>query len=129
MEPVLGVMSPTKNPVHPAGRIGANNKPGFRQVGPRQPHSSEGRRKRRLRDDDSLCPRTKQKYGKDRHGNQRYNCSLCGKTFAESQAKPLGNMYIPVADAKLALRLLVEGMSIRAHGANHRTRPQHDSAS
>lgn len=55
-----------------------------------------------------------QKHGRDRHGVQRYKCCDCGKRFSEPQAKPLGPMRVPVADAKLALRLLVEGMSIRA---------------
>lgn len=54
------------------------------------------------------------KHGKDRKGHQRYRCVLCGKTWADAPAKPLGNMYVDVESAKLALRLLVEGMSIRA---------------
>ncbi len=54
------------------------------------------------------------KHGKDRHGNQRFRCKLCGATWVEEQHKPLGNMRVSVADAKLALRLLTEGMSIRA---------------
>lgn len=53
------------------------------------------------------------KHGKDRYGNPRFRCKLCGKTWIEEKPKPLGSMTIPVADAKLALRLLVEGMSIR----------------
>ena len=56
----------------------------------------------------------KLKWGKDRHGNQRYKCALCGKRFVDEQPKPLGDMRIPVETAKLALRLLTEGMSIRA---------------
>ena len=55
------------------------------------------------------------KHGRDRHGNQRFRCLMCGKTWVDVQpVKPLGSMYVPVADAKLALRLLTEGMSIRA---------------
>ncbi len=55
--------------------------------------------------------------GVDRHGNQRFRCKLCGKTWVEVKpVKPLGDMRIPVADAKLALRLLVEGNSVRATG-------------
>ncbi len=57
---------------------------------------------------------TFQKYGKDRKGNQRFKCSLCGKRWTEEHAKPLGEMRVPVETAKLALRLLTEGMSIRA---------------
>jgi transposase-like protein/IS1 family transposase len=56
----------------------------------------------------------KQKNGKDRHGVQRYKCVLCGKRFTEEQPKPLGRMQVDVPTAKLALRLLTEGMSIRA---------------
>jgi len=55
----------------------------------------------------------KEKHGKDRHGNQRYRCLLCRKTWTDRPAKPLGEMRIDVAKAKLALRMLVEGMSIR----------------
>ena len=56
----------------------------------------------------------KQKFGKDRDGNQRYKCCLCGKRFTEERPKPLGNMSTSVSDAKLALRLLTEGMGVRA---------------
>jgi transposase-like protein/IS1 family transposase len=56
----------------------------------------------------------RRKHGKDRYGNQRYRCSACGKTWIEATRKPLGEMRTSVEDAKLALRLLVEGMSVRA---------------
>jgi transposase-like protein len=56
----------------------------------------------------------KQKHGKDEHGNQRYKCKVCGKRFSEPKDKPLGAMQIPVDDAKLALRMLVEGSSLRS---------------
>lgn len=56
----------------------------------------------------------RKKDGKDRHGKQRYKCLACGKRFSEAKEKPLGAMTVPVDDAKLALRLLVEGMSVRA---------------
>src|SRR3569623_3064898 len=56
----------------------------------------------------------RKKNGKDPHGNQRYKCLSCGKRFVEKQPNPLGRMQIDIADAKLALRLLVEGMSVRA---------------
>lgn len=57
-----------------------------------------------------------QKYGKTRKGEQRYRCNLCGHVWFDAQAKPLGDMRIEVADAKLALRLLVEGNSVRGTG-------------
>ncbi|MGE0538317.1 MAG: hypothetical protein AB7O68_25365 [Pirellulales bacterium] len=53
-------------------------------------------------------------FGRDRYGNQRFRCLLCGKTWTVREPKPLGTMRVPVADAKMALRLLTEGMSIRA---------------
>lgn len=54
------------------------------------------------------------KHGRDRYGNQRWRCLLCGKTWIEKQPRPLGAMRIDLDKAKLALRLLTEGMSIRA---------------
>jgi transposase-like protein/IS1 family transposase len=56
---------------------------------------------------------TTKRFGKDRKGNQRVRCLLCGKTWTVQGPKPLGAMQVPVADAKLVLRLLTEGMSIR----------------
>ena len=37
----------------------------------------------------------KQKYGKDRHGNQRYRCKVCGKTLAEPKAEAAGQHEDP----------------------------------
>ncbi|MCA9248707.1 MAG: IS1 family transposase [Planctomycetales bacterium] len=56
----------------------------------------------------------KKKCGKDRYGNQRYKCKLCGKKWSDRPANPLGNMTTKPEDAKLALCLLVEGNSIRS---------------
>lgn len=58
----------------------------------------------------------RKKHGTDRHGNTRYRCKLCSKTWVDVKppASPLGEMRVPVEKAKLALRLLVEGNSIRA---------------
>jgi transposase-like protein/IS1 family transposase len=62
-----------------------------------------------------VCAHTeRQKHGKDRHGNQRYKCVLCGKRFSEEKHNPLGDMRVDLDKAKLALRMLTEGMSIRA---------------
>ncbi len=55
------------------------------------------------------------RFGKDRKGNQRYRCLLCGCTWTTPRPQgPLGPMRIPVKMAKLALRLLLEGNSIRS---------------
>lgn len=56
----------------------------------------------------------RKKDGKDRYGNQRYKCLLCGKRFSAPKAKPLGVMRVPVETAKLVLRLLAEGGSLRS---------------
>ena len=53
--------------------------------------------------------------GHDRKGNQRFRCLDCGQTWTEKQPQgPLGPMRLPVKMAKLALRLLLEGNSIRS---------------
>src|SRR5579871_3055883 len=60
------------------------------------------------------CKTAAQRYGKDRNGNQRYRCMACKKTFIVTDAKPLGTMRIDQRDAVFALRLLLEGTSVRA---------------
>jgi len=58
---------------------------------------------------------TTKRFGFDRNRSPRVRCRLCGKTWTErQQPKLLGEMRVPVETAKLALRLLVEGMSVRA---------------
>jgi transposase-like protein/IS1 family transposase len=61
-----------------------------------------------------ICQTESRKFGKDRYGNQRFQCIPCGKTFAEREARPLGTMRIGVDKALHVLQLLLEGMSIRA---------------
>jgi transposase-like protein/IS1 family transposase len=55
-----------------------------------------------------------QKYGKTRKGEQRHRCNLCGHVWFDAQPNPLGEMRVPIETAKLALRMLTEGMSIRS---------------
>jgi IS1 family transposase/transposase-like protein len=63
----------------------------------------------------STCQHDKtQKYGKDRKGNTRRRCTVCGATFTETGVRPLGSMRIDLKDACRALAMLLEGMSIRA---------------
>ena len=52
--------------------------------------------------------------GKDRKGQQRWKCKDCGVCFTIYHPKPLGSMQVNVDKAKLALRLLLEGSSIRS---------------
>lgn len=54
------------------------------------------------------------RYGKDRYGNQRHRCNNCGKTWIESQPKPLDNLRMPHDRAVMVLRTLLEGVSVRA---------------
>lgn len=60
------------------------------------------------------CESHSKKHGKDRNGNQRFRCKECGKTWIEDRVKPIGNMRIDPARAELALKMLLEGMAIRA---------------
>ena len=53
------------------------------------------------------------KHGRDRHGNQRFRCKKCGKTWVRDR-RPLGNMRIPLDRAVMCLRMLLEGNSIRS---------------
>lgn len=64
-----------------------------------------------------LCPTCQneaRKFGKDRDGNQRYQCRTCRKTFADRAARPLGEMRLPLDKAIVCLHHLVEGVSVRA---------------
>jgi transposase-like protein/IS1 family transposase len=61
------------------------------------------------------CAHTsRRRRGYNRAGDQRWQCLSCGKTWIEPKPKPLGKMTVPVNTAKLALRLLCEGNSIRS---------------
>jgi len=51
-------------------------------------------------------------YGKRRV--QRYRCHVCNATFSEPQEKPLGDHRIELEKAIEVLRLMMEGVSIRA---------------
>ena len=50
--------------------------------------------------------------GRDRKGNQRYQCRQCSKWFGEPQEKPLDGMYLPIEKAEMVLKLLLEGNSV-----------------
>ena len=60
------------------------------------------------------CQNEARKFGKDRYGNQRYQCLTCDKTFSDIPAWPLDEMRLPLDKALDVLGLLTEGMSIRA---------------
>src|SRR5436305_16835 len=60
------------------------------------------------------CRNDARKFGRDRDGNQRYQCATCRKTFSDRPVKPLGSMRLDLDKALKVLQLLLEGMSIRA---------------
>jgi transposase-like protein/IS1 family transposase len=60
------------------------------------------------------CQSEARKFGRDRAGNQRYQCKSCHKTFSERPARLLGDMRIELDKALQVLQLLLEGMSVRA---------------
>jgi transposase-like protein/IS1 family transposase len=63
--------------------------------------------------------------GRDRKGNQRYQCRQCSKTFLEPREDHLDGMYLPIEKAEMVLRLLLEGNSVssveRITGIHHGT--------
>lgn len=58
------------------------------------------------------CRIEAKRHGRDRKGNQRYQCRQCSKTFLEPREKPLDGMYLPIEKAEMILRLLLEGNSV-----------------
>jgi len=55
-----------------------------------------------------------QRFGKHRNGLRRFRCPKCHKTYTEAHHRTLESMYISQEKATLAIRLLVEGNSIRS---------------
>ena len=60
------------------------------------------------------CNTECQRFGKHRNGLRRFRCPKCHRTFTESHQRTLGTMYISAGKAALAIRLLIEGNSIRS---------------
>lgn len=60
------------------------------------------------------CNGLTKKAGKDRKGQQRYQCLTCKQTFIEPKEKPLGEMILAEEKAISVLQHLVEGCSIRS---------------
>lgn len=64
-----------------------------------------------------LCPDCQteaRKFGRDRYGNQRFQCLACKKTFSDRPAKATGDMRLPMDKVILCLKLLTEGNSVRS---------------
>lgn len=55
-----------------------------------------------------------QRFGKHRNGLRRFRCPQCKKTYTEPHQLTLGEMYVSEEKIVLALRMLLEGNSIRS---------------
>jgi transposase-like protein/IS1 family transposase len=60
------------------------------------------------------CDIQANRFGKDRKGNQRYQCPICKRTFIEPQEKVIGDMILSSEKAVACLKQLIEGSSIRS---------------
>jgi len=64
-----------------------------------------------------VCDRCKldcQRFGTHRNGLRRFRCPICKKTYTESHNAAIEGSYIAQDRVVLALRLLLEGNSIRS---------------
>ena len=66
------------------------------------------------------------KFGKDRKGNPRVQCALCGKTWTVAAPSVLGDMRIDLPLAESIIKHLCEGTSVRARPGS-RTPPKRRS--
>lgn len=69
-----------------------------------------------LREKKMNCPACNlpaNRFGKDRHGLQRFRCPRCKRTFLEPHERPLGEMRLPLDKAISVVQHLIEGCSIR----------------
>ena len=60
------------------------------------------------------CETRCQRFGTHRNGLRRFRCPQCKKTYTEAHAPALEGSYIPLERIVLALRLLIEGSSLRS---------------
>src|ERR1700733_8548969 len=60
------------------------------------------------------CKGDCQRFGKHRNGLRRFRCPVCKKTYTEAHKPALEGSYLSMDRIVLALRLLLEGNSIRS---------------
>jgi transposase-like protein/IS1 family transposase len=60
------------------------------------------------------CQSVCKKFGKNRNGSQRLRCLACHKTFTDENTQPTDKRKLDRAKAVMALRLFLEGNSIRS---------------
>src|SRR5664280_2121769 len=62
----------------------------------------------------ATCEVRCQRFGTHRNGLQRFRCPQCQKTYTEAHKPALEGSYISQERIVLALRLMVEGNSLRS---------------
>ena len=62
----------------------------------------------------NTCHNQTRKNGKNRNGSQRYRCDDCRATFTDETTRPADGRKLDADKAILALRMLLEGNSIRS---------------
>jgi IS1 family transposase/transposase-like protein len=62
----------------------------------------------------ATCENKMRKFGKNRNGSQRYRCNACKLTVTDVATRPVDRRRVPANKMNLALRMLLEGNSIRA---------------
>lgn len=62
----------------------------------------------------TTCQKPTRKNGKNRNGSQRYRCDDCRATFTDETTRPTDGRKLAADKAILALRMLLEGNSIRS---------------
>src|SRR5579859_5143196 len=60
------------------------------------------------------CDADCQRFGKHRNGLRRFRCPVCEKTYTEAHKPLLEGTYVSQDRILLAIRLLIEGNSIRS---------------
>jgi transposase-like protein/IS1 family transposase len=58
------------------------------------------------------CQTECKRKGRDRKGNQRFQCRECGKTYLAHRTNALTGMYLPIQKATTILAMLLEGNSV-----------------
>ncbi len=60
------------------------------------------------------CGASARRFGRDRHGRQRFQCRTCPRTFTDPDRPDEDRRRLPLDRAAFCLRLLLEGNSVRS---------------
>ncbi len=61
-----------------------------------------------------ICLNTAHRFGRDRNGNQRFQCLACRRTFTDPNRPPEDRRRLPADRAVYCLCMLLEGVSVRS---------------